>query len=289
MKIKIKANSKLNLFLDLSSKMDDGYHSIYTVMQSVNLYDIITLETIEENNIILDCSKKNIPTDSRNTAYKAAEKYLKKASLDCGVKIYIEKKIPSQAGMGGGSADAAAVFFGLNEMFNKRFDEDEMLSLCNQVGSDVPFCYKGGLRLCLNRGEITAKLPPLKKGCYFTVVKPKDGVSTKQAYELYDKADGIRHPDREGFLKAAASGDFDLMTSKAENVFEQTVEISDRVKIKSVMRKNDSKISMMTGSGSVVYGLFENRENAESAFDELKQNFKNVWVCEPSRRGIEII
>lgn len=289
MDITIKAAAKVNLILDLTAVLENGYHSIYTVMQSVDIYDTIELKLNNSGKIKLSCSLPYIPVDNRNTAYKAAEYFFEHIKDEThGVDINITKPIPVQAGMAGGSADAAAVIKGLNELFDNILSDNEMYSIGEKVGADVPFCIAGGTRLCLNKGEVMAKLPDLPE-CYMVVVKPEQGVSTKAAYANFDAAEWIRHPDNEGFLFAATQQDLKTMCYKASNVFEQVVEVTDRVKIKAFMRNHNAMMAMMTGSGTAVFGIFEKKHDAEKCACELRGKFKNVFETVPVKKGIEII
>lgn len=288
MKISVKAAAKVNLLLDLTAILENGYHSIYTVMQSVGIFDTVTVEHNDSNKIILTCSDKTIPTNNKNTAWKAAEYFFEHIGKPfSGVNIHIEKVIPSQAGMAGGSADAAAVIMALDRLFDTNLSEKEIIAIGKKVGADVPFCILGGTKLCLNKGEVMADIPPLPD-CYIVVVKPDQGVSTKEAYSNYDSAEWIRHPDNEGFLFAATQQNLDSMCKKASNVFEQVVEVSDRVKIKAIMRRNNAKLAMMTGSGAAVFGLFENKEDAEICKTELNDIFKSVFITTPVKKGLFI-
>lgn len=288
MKISIKAAAKVNLMLDLTAVLENGYHSIYTVMQSIGLFDTITVETTDSDKITLSCSDESMPTDNKNTAWKAAEFFFEHIGSETkGVNIHIDKNIPSQAGMAGGSADAAAVIVALDKLFNTNLREEELLSIGEKVGADVPFCILGGTRLCLNKGEVMAKLPDFNP-CYMVIVKPDQGVSTKEAYSNYDSAQWIRHPDNEGFLFAATTKDFDTMCKKAANVFEQVVEVSDRVKIKSVMRNHNAKLAMMTGSGAAVFGVFVSKQDAENCKKDLADIFSSVFIAEPTEKALYI-
>ncbi len=289
MEIKIKAAAKVNLILDLTAVLENGYHSIYTVMQSVGLYDTVSIELNDSGKIKLSCSLPYIPVTEKNTAYKAAEYFFEYIDDKThGATIHIDKLIPVQAGMAGGSADAAAVLKGLNHIYKNRLTDDELYQLGEKVGADVPFCIAGGTRLCLNKGEVMAKLPDLPD-CYMVIVKPEQGVSTKAAYANYDAAEWIRHPDNEGFLFAATQQDLKTMCYKASNVFEQVVEVSDRVKIKSVMRNHNAMMAMMTGSGTAVFGIFEKEKDAAKCAEALKNKFKNVYETIPVNKAIEII
>lgn len=288
MKISIKAAAKVNLMLDLTAVLENGYHSIYTVMQSIGLFDTITVETTDSDKITLSCSDESMPTDNKNTAWKAAEFFFEHIGSETkGVNIHIDKNIPSQAGMAGGSADAAAVIVALDKLFNTNLREEELLSIGEKVGADVPFCILGGTRLCLNKGEVMAKLPDFNS-CYMIIVKPDQGVSTKEAYSNYDSAQWIRHPDNEGFLFAATTKDFDTMCKKAANVFEQVVEVNDRVKIKSVMRNHNAKLAMMTGSGAAVFGVFVSKQDAENCKKALEDMFSSVFIAEPTEKALYI-
>lgn len=289
MKITLKAAAKVNLILDLTAKLENGYHSIYTVMQSVGIYDTVSVELNNSKAITLSCDNKNVPTDSKNTAYKAAE-YFFDYIKDCkhGVDINIEKIIPTQAGMAGGSADAAAVIVALNKLTNANLTDEELYIIGEKVGADVPFCISGGTKLCLNKGEVMAKLPDLPD-CHIIVVKPEQCVSTKEAYENFDSAEWIRHPDNEGFTFAATQKDLKSMCHKAANVFEQVVEVGARVKIKAIMRNYNARLAMMTGSGAAIFGIFENKNDAEQCTEFLQKEFECVFSTVPTKKSIEII
>ncbi len=289
MEITVKAAAKLNLLLDLTSILANGYHSIYTVMQSIDIFDTITVSDTNSNEIQITCSDKSIPTDSKNTVYKAAALFFDRINKPCpGIKIHIDKVIPSQAGMAGGSSDAAAVLKALNLLYEAGLSDAELCSLGEKIGADIPFCLMGGTRLCLNKGEIMAELPPLPE-CYFVVVKPKQGVSTKFAYESFDSAEWIRHPDNDGFLFAATQRDLKTMCEKAANVFEQVIEIKERVIIKHIMRKYNVSLAMMTGSGAAVFGIYEKKEDADKCIIEMKKAFDKVYMAKPTEKGIFVV
>ncbi len=286
MDITLKAAAKVNLILDLTSVLENGYHSIYTVMQSVGIYDTVNIRLNTTGEISLTCSDKDIPTDSKNTAYKAAQVFFEYVKDNMhGADINIEKTIPSQAGMAGGSADAAAVIAGLNILLKTMLSDDELYKIGEQIGADVPFCIAGGTRLCLNKGEIMAKLPDFPEYSII-IVKPNQSVSTKDAYSAFDSAEWIRHPDNEGFLFASTQKDVKTMCNKAANVFEQVVEVKDRVKIKAVMRNYNAKLAMMTGSGAAIFGIFENETDADACETELKNKFSSVFKTKPVKNSI---
>lgn len=289
MKTTVKAAAKINLLLDLTGILENGYHSIYTVMQSVGIFDEITIETDNSGKIELSCTDVSMPLDIKNTAYKAAKSFLEYTdNTETGVKIHITKNIPSQAGMAGGSADAAAVIKALDYLLATKLSDVQLYEIGTKVGADVPFCITGGTKLCLNIGEVMATLPDLPE-CYIVVSKPNQGVSTKEAYSNYDNAEWIRHPDNEGFVFAATQNDLDKMCKKAANVFEQVVEINDRVKIKAIMRNYNAKLAMMTGSGAAVFGLFKNKADADNCFNELKIKYKETFITTPTKESIFFI
>lgn len=287
MKITANAAGKINLILDLTGVLDNGYHCIYTVMQSISVFDKVTIEKMSDGKITLGCDKDFIPTDTKNTAFKSAQAFFNVSKIkNPGIKIFINKNIPCQAGMGGGSADAAAVLVILNEMFSHPFTTDELCKIGETIGADVPFCIKGGCALCLNIGEVMAKLPSAE--LYAVVVKPEQNVSTKTAYENFDSLKEVRHPDNNRFLYAAVHSDYHDMCRYGANVFEQAVEVYDRADIKSIMRSNGAGLSMMTGSGSAVFGIFNDESEAKKCFEILKEKYKEVHFSKFTEKSIFI-
>lgn len=284
MAIQVTANAKINLFLDLGSVLKNGYHGIWTVMQSVSLADLITVEKTDAG-ITVTCSDPVIPTGEKNIAYKAAALYLQETASDCGVHIHIEKHIPSQAGLGGGSADAAGTLLALNRLFGETVAFRRLTEIAFQCGADVPFCLTGGMALCQNMGEVIAPLPSLQD-VYVVIAKPQAGVSTAEAYAAYDNAVWIRRADREQFLYHAAGGHSKEILRRCSNLFEQFIEVPGRADIKSVMRKHSAAAACMSGSGSAVYGIFESQADAENCVAELQKDFDNVSLCVPCEQGI---
>ena len=279
------AAAKINLLLDLGEKFDDGYHSIYTIMQSVDIYDKIICEKTDSG-IVLESPLASVPLDERNTAYKAAKLFFDYTGITSGIKITIEKIIPMQAGMAGGSADAAGVLQGMNELFSTGLSIDELCDIGVKIGADVPFCITGGTRLCQNIGEVQARLPDFE-GYYFVIVKPNSSVSTKLAYSTYDESDSIRHPDREWILKKFIERDYDEFLRNTLNVFEQVVLVPERADIKSILRRNGSVCEMMSGSGSAIFGLFKTKSEASVAVRDIKKHYGRVYLAEPVKQGVK--
>lgn len=288
MKITINAAAKINLFLDILAKFENSYHSLFMVMQSVSLYDTIELEPTKGDTISITCSESALPTDKTNIACKAAAAFFDAAGLEGkGLHIHIEKRIPFAAGLAGGSSDAAAVIAGLNKLYNTCFNEKKLHEIGLTVGSDVPFCITGGTMLVQDTGGVLSPLPALPP-CYLVLAKPESGVSTKGAYKTYDECDYIWHLDTCTMLNKTVSGDLKGICEFAGNVFEQCIEVPERVDIKAVMRKHGSLCSQMSGSGPTVFGIFEKKSDADACAVELKTIVKDVYVCEPVKNGLEI-
>lgn len=285
MKLTAKTAGKINTLLDLTGTLDNGYHCIYTAMQSVSVFDTVSIEQTGDARITLECDRDFIPTDRRNTAYKAAEMFFLHSGIENGgIKITIQKNIPCGAGMGGGSADAAAVLAILNKMYSSPFDEDGLLAISAQIGADVPFCLKGGCALCLNIGEVMAPLPVCELNA--VIVKPEQSVSTKEAYASFDSLSEVRHPDNNRFLFAAAHADSSGIFRYGANVFEQAVEVCSRAVIKSTMKSNGAGLAMMTGSGSAIFGLFTEKQKAESCAEILRQDYNEVHTARFIKKSI---
>ena len=289
MKIELRANAKINLFLDILAKLPNGYHSLFMVMQSVSLADMVTVQENGEGIIRLTCSEPALPTDSKNIAYRAAQAFLEEAGLSGrGVDIHIEKNIPFEAGLAGGSADGAGVIVGLDRLFGTDMGTQRLCDIGLKIGSDVPFCIAGGTMLSQHTGGILSHLPPLKS-CFVVLAKPATGVSTARAYGDFDSASFIYHPNKVGMLDAAANADFGGICRQAGNVFEQTIEVPERVRIKSIMRRHGSSLAQMSGSGPTVFGLFESESDAEKCRAELEKSglVKSVHLCKTADKGVE--
>ena len=285
MSIALKAYAKVNIHLDITGRFSDGYHSLFMVMQSVGLYDRIILEKAGKG-ITLLCSDKHIPLDESNTEYKAARLFFEKTGIQGGVIIETEKNIPQQAGLAGGSADAAAVLTGLNILYGAGLSEHQLREIGLQVGSDVPFCLKGGTCLVQSRGGIIAPVKPAEN-CFAVLVKPERGVSTAQAYADADET-YLYHPDNSRMLEACETGSFEDICKYAGNVFEQVVEVPERVDIKKIMREHNCLMAQMTGSGPTVFGLFGSKDDAQAAAEKLKKICPGVFLTEPVDCGVSV-
>ena len=287
--IKLKAPAKINLCLDILSTLDNGYHSVWMVMQTIGLYDTICVEKTDTQTIEIDCDKPNIPVDKRNIAWKAADAFFEKTGIkNQGIRITIQKNIPSSAGLAGGSTDGAAVLVGLNKLFDSALTEHELCEIGQKIGADVPFCVVGGTALAQDIGQILSRLPDFE-GYKIVLVKPDRDVSTKQAYNTFESKSDIRHIDSAKILHLCANGDYENSFRYFENVFEQLVEVPERVEIKSVMRQFNASLTLMSGSGPSVYGIFKNENDANECAKILKKSYRDVFVCNCVKNGCEFV
>ncbi len=289
MKLTLKAYAKLNLLLDIVGILPNGYHSLCMIMQSVDLHDTVTVEEIDSEGIVITSSDNAVPTDSRNTVWKAVVAFEKNTGKKCGVRIHIDKRIPSPAGLAGGSADAAAVLYALNVIYGTDLSQEELCRIGAAVGADVPFCIVGGTKLALNIGDVLSPLPSLED-CHIVVAVPDTPVYTKEAYSAFDSAcDEISHPELLNLIYNASKGDYENVYKNTANVFEQIIEVPDRVPIKASMRKNECDLTLMSGSGPSVFGIFKKSANALRCASELSSSIAAVCVCKPVDKGIETV
>lgn len=289
MKITVKAAAKINLMLDILEKLPNGYHSLWMIMQSVSVYDRVSVEKTASGGITISCSQDDIPTDERNIAYKAAEKFFDFCGEeDRNIHISIEKNIPHAAGLAGGSADGAAVITALNSLYEKDLPMKKLCRIGVRVGADVPFCLQGGTMLAQDIGQVLSQLPDIPS-CFFVLAKPEQGVSTAEAYASVDSIN-LRHPDAHTMFRSVVDGDLEGIAKSLGNVFEQAVDVHERVAIKEIMRKNGAMGCCMSGSGPTVFGMFRNRGCAVKCAKELSEKIKGVTVhvCAPAEFGCEI-
>ena len=284
MEIVKKANAKINLSLDLTGVLPNGYHAIRTVMQSVTLHDTVSI-VAGAPGLRLDCGESSLPADESNTAYKAAKLFYGAAGIAPEADIRLTKRIPSQAGLGGGSADAAAVLLGLNDLYGAPLSHETLASLALKIGADVPFMLYGGTRLCLNVGEITAPLPPAQ--AWVVIAKPERGVRTADAYKKYDEGAPLVHPDADRLLFGFAAGDLKSALANAGNVFEQLLELPEGETVKNAMLAAGAFYAAMSGSGSAYFGLFSSEDDAKRAEKALSALVPFVCLCKTAPCGVE--
>lgn len=279
-----EAWAKLNLTLDVGEKRPDGYHDMEMVMQSVSLHDIVDITLIKDKTIKVTSSNPELPTDLHNLAGKATKAFLNYVNLtDIGIEVYITKTIPDRAGMAGGSADAAAVIRGLDELLETGLSESELYGICASVGSDVPFCLFGGTALARGRGEVLTQLPPMPD-CGILIVKPDFSVSTPALFEVLDGCQVSARPDTRGAVDALCAGDLNALAGHMVNVFEEALPEEERrtvVDIKSTMRSAGALGACMTGTGSAVFGVFSSLDAARKA--DLSR-FGTTFAVSPTKK-----
>lgn len=289
MEIKLKVFAKINLMLDIIARRTDGYHDLFMIMQSVNLYDTITVTENKSKSISITCNVPEIPLDCKNIAWKAAEgffEYTKKENK--GIAINIEKNIPHAAGLAGGSADGAGVIIALNKIYGTNLTESELCKIGVKIGADVPFCLTGGTLLAQGVGEVLSKVKPLRR-CYIVLAKPKFDVNTGEAYSQFDSFGKNHTPDKLGMLCAIQDRNLNEVAGKMENVFEQFIDVPNRIDIKEIMRNNGALGVCMSGSGPTVFGIFDDKEKAQKTALELKAFTDDVFLTKPVSKGYKII
>lgn len=282
--MKVKTAAKINLTLDVVGKLENGYHALESVFQTVGIYDEVEVVLNESGEITLTCDSPAefgfIPCDERNIAYKAARRFLDENGMVDGCEIHISKGIPSQAGMGGGSTDAAAVIYCLQALTGRS------LAHAEKLGADVPFFLTGGTAYVTGIGENIATAPDYS-GRILVIAKGSEDVSTAEAYSLIDALEAPAHPDTKALMDAISSGGEEYV--HFGNLFEQAIKLGSVDRIKSVMSANGGLGATMTGSGSAVFGLFKSYEEAEKCSALLRTEGYFAQVCETvSKAFIEL-
>lgn len=301
-----KAYAKINLGLDVLRRRPDGYHEVKMVMQTVNIWDLLTFKKTEEPGIFLKTDKEELPVGKDNLIYKAAAAIFEEYGLEAqasreqslgmqaqasgaqasgrqaaeakspgchkpGVEITLKKQIPIAAGMAGGSTDAAAVFHGLNELFGLGMSLQDMQRIGVRLGADIPYCLMGGTALAEGIGERLTALPP-PPDCHLVIAKPDIDVSTKFVYENLHADTLKEHPDIDGMTQAIRRGSLAGITGRMGNVLEtvtvRAYPVIDQIKKKMLARGAEN--ALMSGSGPTVFGLFADKERAAGAAKEIE-------------------
>jgi len=263
------AYAKINLSLDVIKKRDDGYHELKMIMQSIELHDIVHIETASAG-IVVSCDNKWAPSDLENIAGKAAALITQKYGIKDGLKIYIKKNIPVAAGLAGGSSNAAVVLKGIDELFSLGMSNTELMAMGKQIGADVPFCIAGGTMLAEGIGEKLTALTGFS-GVNLVLLKPKIGVSTAWVYKNLVVGKIVNRPDTEMLISALANGDIDKVAVNMKNVLEGVTIPKYNVvqEAKDRLMKFGAGGSMMSGSGPAVFGIFTDRRKAEKAYEAV--------------------
>lgn len=277
------AYAKLNLTLDVLGKRPDGYHDLKSVMQTISIRDDVEIDIGTGKPWKLYCTNETIPTDERNLAWKAACVFFDRIGKDPnGLEIRITKRIPAEAGLGGGSADAGAVLRALNKHYGNPMSILALAELGASVGSDVPFCTVCGTAMVEGRGERLRILPAMPD-CIFVICKPDFSSSTPELYKKIDEKVIGKRPDHNAMESAILAGDLGKVAQNLCNVFDPIVteDHLDLNYIKSIFNTYGSIGQQMTGSGSAVFAIVPEFEHAAVVCDMLKGNYPNVFIAKP--------
>lgn len=282
--IEVKAYAKVNLTLDVVSKMEDGYHAMCMIMQSVSHCDELSIRLTDNGKVTAKSGMRYLPSDERNIAARAARLLLDHIGMKkAGAEISMKKRIPVCAGLGGGSADAAAVLRGMNEMLDAGLDRHTLEKLAGMLGSDVPFCVAGGTVLAEGRGEILTDLTPMPS-CTIAICKPHFAISTPALFSKLDCGAIRCRPDTQGTIAALENGDLYGIARRLYNVFEDVLPRSaaEIPAIKNRLLDNGAIGVAMTGTGSAVFGIFSEEEKAKAAKQAFTHSQTQCYLCEPT-------
>lgn len=280
--INLKAYAKINLGLDVIGILDNGYHNVRMIMQSVDIFDKVNIYRTNGRNVMMKTNLSYLPSGPDNLVYKAAMLMKKTYGISEGMDIDLYKFIPVSAGMAGGSSDAAAVLKGINILWDIGASEDELMELGAQLGADVPYCVMGGTALAENIGEKLTKLKDCPK-CTVVIGKPYLRVSTKYVYDKLVIDENTVHPDIDGMVEAINNGDINGIATRLSNVLETVTETENPVisHIKKLMKDNGAMGALMSGSGPSVFGLFENEGVAAECNNALRKSgfVRNSYIA----------
>ncbi len=271
--IRLKAMAKINLGLDVIGKRPDGYHEVRMIMQSINLYDSISITKMKTNTIKISTNLPYLPVNENNLVYKAANLLLTEFHLPKGLFISLRKHIPVAAGMAGGSSDAAATLIGINKLFHLGLSKEDLMKRGVTLGADIPFCIMRGTALSEGIGEILTPIHGMPD-CPILIAKPDLNVSTKYVYENLCLDNTTPHPDIDGLIESIEGSDLTGIASKIGNVLEQVTINKYPIiqEIKKIMNDQGALNALMSGSGPTVYGIFQHKENAYIAMEKLKKS-----------------
>ncbi|MEE0800271.1 MAG: 4-(cytidine 5'-diphospho)-2-C-methyl-D-erythritol kinase [Gemmiger sp.] len=282
----VLAPAKLNLSLDVVGLLPNGYHNLDMVMQTIDLYERLTLRRSQD--LILRMPGSFVPVNEKNTAYKAALAFFNYTGLLAGAEIVIQKRVPVRAGMAGGSADAAGVLVGLNELYGARLSMSELCAIGAGIGADVPFALMGGTCRVQGVGDFLKPLPPCPD-CWFVVVMPNVGISTPEAFKRYDTMGSPVHPDCEKQEQAVRAADLAAVCAAAGNALEHCSGAKETPAICEKLNAHGAVTSLMTGSGAAVFGVFDREEAAQAAAQALRQEYSQVYFARPVRGGARVV
>lgn len=289
MKLKAYAPAKINLGLEILSKRLDGYHNVDMIMQSINLFDEVTLEKTSNGKISVFNEKNTDCPQNEDIAFKCADLFFKETKMPfSGIKIEIKKNIPISAGLAGGSTDGAAVLALLNRMYDEKVSLNELLKIGGKIGADIPFCILGGTARATGKGTEIKKIPAFDN--YFLILtKPGISVCTKTAYALFDSAQIGNFKSFEKMEESLKNSDFSGFSGNLFNRFEELIQSSEVSSLKKKMLDLGAVSSLMSGSGPSVYGVFKDETAALKCFCEVKKLYPQTFLCRPINHGVKII
>lgn len=286
----VEAPAKINLVFDITGRREDGYHLIHSVMQTIDLIDTVTISHMSGSGIYISCDRTRIPCDDNNLAHIAARRFYEAFQIHDtkAISIDLQKRIPVQAGLGGGSADAAAVLVGMNTLFEVFAERSVLCEIGAKVGADVPFCMMGGTMRVQGIGEKLTALPPMPH-CSIVVAKPAKGISTVESYQSYDRLNPAPRAELREVFVGLDCGDLSALAKGVSNVLEPATNLKEIVSLKEQMNSCGALGTAMSGSGSAVFGIFESRTLAKRCMRKLYETAESIFLTHPSSRGAVVV
>lgn len=283
--VTVIAPAKINLSLDVTGVDEKGYHLLDMVMQTISIFERITLK--KDTEISITSNARFIPTDDKNTAIKAAKEFFEYTKIKSGVQIHIKKSVPIKAGMAGGSADAAGVIVGLNYMYDTQLSMAQMCEIGLKAGSDVPFMLIGGTKRVQGTGDIITPCPSMPR-CHFVICMPQKGVSTPQAFAAYDSLGEKTEVQTKKLIGAIQTKNLGDIAKYMANDLEKAAGSQETQPIKQELIELGALGSVMTGSGAAVFGLFDDEEKAKKAAEHFRSKYKSVFIANPVSFGANV-
>ena len=275
----INAPAKINIGLDVVGKREDGYHEVKMIMQSIRLFDRLTLTRKKDPGVRLTTNLKFLPTDDNNLIVKSAKMLMKEFNLEGGLNINLEKRIPVAAGMAGGSTDAASTMIAINQMYELGLSNSQLMKRAVKIGADIPYCIMKGTALAEGIGEKLSTIPKLPN-CTILIVKPKIHVSTREIYAGLTLDENTVHPDIDLMVEDMKKKDITSLCSHIGNILESvTIPMYPEIaEIKDFMMKNGAKGSLMSGSGPTVFGIYTDKDVAVKAKEAALKQFEKSFA-----------
>lgn len=286
MNVRVEAPAKINLSLDVTGRLPNGYHTVRMVLQSVSLTDTVEITPAKQLSVRIEGA--DLAVDEHNTAWKAVLLYSEKIGVKPHFAVTLHKRIPMQAGMAGGSADAAGVLIGMNALFDNRLSQEELCALGAKIGADVPFCILGGTMLATGIGTDLQAVTPLAP-CYIVAAKPFCGVSTAVAYATIDTLPYPEKTHSDAVVAALETADIEKIGKAMHNRFAEVLDILEVQTLVDAMQQYGAVGACMTGSGSAVVGLFTEEKTANACVQAIAAQCETAVVCRPWQGGPKIV